>query len=239
MIRRVVLLLGLAALLGGCVNTAEYEAYREEYDGWPYYKKVGVAVKDLVLDYGDVVSVESGAGEGFLAHVQATKIAELGGGYANTVKVLYDRRAAGFVSERRKEGGIGPVYYRSKTFEPITGTAKLVDEVPRTLDDFTIRHNEDSHWLDIGAGLHVVFVGADVRVSPKEIFDAVGTTITFPYTVVLRPVLSWFNISPPELDFAEDDTAAQLRRKHRVILVEQDKGFEPAETVNDWIRIPY
>lgn len=262
--RRMALILALifAACATGCVNvqSEEYRSYREEVDSWSYPKKVCIVFKDLFLDLTDIVSFDGGLGEGFLAHAQVTKLAEAGAGYVHSMQFVFDRRAVGFARIVRKEGGLGPVYYRDLTFEPIQGTRTLTER-PRSLQDYTIRHNELGHWADVGADAHVLFIGGGARVSPKEAMDAVGNLVSVPFNVLWRPVFgtidlvgnlltkpfrkdkpplfSLSKLHPPEVDFSEDDTAAAIRRKYNVILIEQHPGFGPAETVNEWVHVPY
>ena len=234
------LVLVLTACATGCVSTQskEYTAYRKEVDSWSYPKKVYVIFKDLILDFGDIVSFDAALGEGFLAHAQATKLVEGGLGYTNTLKFVYDRRGVGFVRETRKEGGLGPVYYRDLTTEFIHGTKTLAARAG-VVKDYSIRHNEMGHWADVGVDGHALFVGVGVRVSPKEAMDFAMNLVSAPFNLVVRPVLSLFHIYPPEVDFSEDDTAAAVRRKYNLILIEQHPGFGPAETVNKWVEVPY
>jgi hypothetical protein len=226
----------LVALSSGCAiqSSEKYAAYRQEVDRG-FFGYFGMTVKDLVLDLLDIPSAELSFGPGFLLDVQPTKILEAGAGYTDTAKMGWRKRAFGFYREVRKEGGLSMLYYRHMDLQPIHGTLPLFAR-ERGMRDFTMRHNTDRHWTDIGLQGHAVFFGAGAYVSPFETADFAVDVIAFPYNAFLRPLFNLMHFRPPEIDLADDDTTAEARKKHELPVVNQEEGFPPAETIDKLFR---
>jgi hypothetical protein len=220
-------------------SSERYAAYRQEVDSWGWPKIFLITCKDLAADAADIVSLEVSFGAGILVDVQPTKILEVGVGYADVGKVGWRDRAAGYYHEIRKEGGLSGVYYRHMDLEPVYGTSDLFHKRARTMRDFALRHNSDRHWADIGGQVHLAVMGGSAYVSPKQAVDFVVAVVSFPYNALIRPVGNLFGFRPPEIDPADDDTVAQVRRKYGVVLVREVEEFEPAETIDELFRVGY
>jgi hypothetical protein len=222
--KRLLAVSGLVAVFAmtGCQSAPSYRAYTSETQSWGYGRKVSTMFKDQFLDLADIVTVNLNAGEGLLVNARPTKLAQVGGGHFNGVKFGWNQRAVGFWREHRTEGGASVLYYTDAEFVPVHGTRTLFDQ-GYVIEDFTILHNEDRHWLDIGASAHLLYLGGDVNVSPKEVFDFVLGLINIPLTLV--PIHEAFGIRRDNLDLSDDDTASVLRRKYQVGYIEQPHGL--------------
>ena len=125
-------------------------------------------------------------------------------------------------------------------YEPITGTRGLFDTHRRLplLQDFTIRHNVDRHWFDVGYEFNALFFGNSCFVSPYETLDFLENTLFLPYNLILRVPLSKIHLTLPEThDFGDDDTAAEIRRRHDLELVPYHENFPPAETLDELMNL--
>jgi len=220
------------------VSSPEYAAYRQEVDGWGWFKYAAVSFGDLAGDLLDIFSVEVSMGPGFLYDIQYTKLGEMGGGYADYVKIGMRGRACGVYREKRREGGISGLYYRELDFYPIFGNRALYER-PRGLRDFTLRHNSDRHWADLGGSIHAGLLGGGAYVSPMEAVDFGVNLLCLPYNLVLRPIGNLCNFRPPEIDIANDGRFAQVRKKHNLRVVEAEEGFLPAEVLDELFRLGY
>lgn len=233
----------LASACTGCANmqgSQEYVEYREALDQMSGSEYRGMATRDFLHDFGDMFRWDVSAGEGIGIRVQPTELLQAGFIFADTAKIGWQERALGVWTEKRKEGGIGWNYYRDYVMKPIYGQPTLFDREVRHrgFDDFALRHNHEHHWLDIGLSVHLIFVGGGLYISPKEIFDFGFAIVNYPFAL-LRPNLVNYGLDPPELDFANDDTPAQLRKEMGLEIVPQQPGFEPAEKFNEWFELPY
>lgn len=232
----------LAAVSTGCTtmeSTAQYNAYRKNVDNLGFGGYFVMTCKDLVLDFTDIFSAGISFGPGMLIDVQPTKILEFGAGYADVATMGWRHRAAGHYREIRKEGGISGVYYRHMDMQPIYGTVPLFLERPRALRDFTIRHNSDRHWADIGGNFQFMAVGANIYASPHEAIDFLLDVVAFPYNAFLRPIGNVCGFRPPEIDIVDDDTTAVAREKAELTVVNPEAGFPPTELIDQLFRTGY
>jgi len=222
----------------GCVTSERYAAYREELDERTFLENYADTWCDWYADLGDIIGLEFSAGEGIGLNVQATKVGNAGFMFCDVMKLGYRARGFGFYREVRKEGGASWFYYRDLTFEPIVGTAPLFDREP-LLQDFTIRHNSDRHWGDIGGEIHIIFGGGSAFVSPKELADFLGNTFMLPYNLLWRPSVGTLGMQLPEFDLSDDDLSSRARRKHDVDLIRTDERFLPLETLDELMKMGY
>jgi len=241
---RVLCLLTAVVCLGvlvGCAESKAYQGYRDELSDWSYGKRFVTVWKDWALDFVDMGSMELSAGECIGAEVQPTELGQVGFFFGNVMKLGCRDRSFGFYNERRKEGGISWFYYRYVDMEPIQGTPSLFDEEyrPRMVDGFPIRDNKEWHWADVGAEVGLIFFGASAHFSPKQTLDFAVSTVALPFELVGRPILSAMGLRLPEIDFCDDDTAARIRRRHDVKLIEQPEGLPPVEYFNERMRQAY
>ena len=225
------LLLG-AGMLAGCAESRTYKSYSDEVGSWSYPKKVFITVKDWFGDASDIASFKLGTGETIGIDIQPTKIFEIGALTGDVFKFGVRERAVGFWREVRTEGGFSWFYSRDQRFEPTLGTAALFER-PRLFKGFPIRYNKPYHWMDIGAEVGVIFFQAGAHVSPKQALDFAISTVLLPVNIVIKPPLDAVGMHLPEIDICEDDTAARVRKKYEVELVNYPERFEPAETFND------
>lgn len=235
--------LAAALLFAGCATmqgSPDYVEYREELAEMSDAEYRKMAGRDLMADFGDIFRWHLAAGEGIGLHVQPTELLQVGALFADTKRVGWQNRNLGVWSERRKEGGVSWSYYRNFAMTPIYGQPGLFDEEVqhRGFDDFTLRHNDEGHWADFGLSGHLVFFGGGFYVSPKEIVDFGFALVNYPLAL-MRPRLRERGLEPPELDFSDDDTPARIRRAQGQEWVPQQAGFEPAERLDEWMRLPY
>ena len=237
-----VLLLSAVFVCIGCEGmrgSEGFDDYRSEVDSlkMTYGQYLAMTGRDILMDVGDVFRWHIAAGEGLGIDLQPTEIAQIGALYADDARVGWQDRAFGVWTETRKEGGLSWTYYRSYEMAPIYGQPRLFER-PRAFKDFTLRHNSEHHWGDIGLQAHAIFLGAGVYVSPKEALDLVFGIANVPMAL-LRPAFQAVGAEAPQLDFSEDDRLSRLRRKHGQVWIPQTEGLEPAEMLNEWIELPY
>ena len=250
MSRKAFLVIGILIVCAGCaaspdgrgipvVSSESYDAYRREVDSWGWGDYFLISCKDLVLDFTDILSAEISTGPGFLINVQPTKLLNIGLGYGDMTKAGWRKRALGVYREDTREGGLSALYFRQKRLEPIYGTPDLFIRRYRGMSDFTIRHNTDRHWLDIGAEVHIIGIGGSAYLSPFEAFDFGVNLVFFPYNVLIRPLGNTMGFRPPEIDVANDDTMARVREKYGLTVVRVEEGFPPTEMVDGLFRLAY
>lgn len=227
--QRMLTALALAVSLVGCQTAYQFEeneayhAYRKEVDEWTGLEKVGIYFKDRALDAADVVTFDLSLGDGFLANAHATKWLQIGGGYFNGLCYGTLRRSFGTWHDDRTEAGLAAgfnLYWIDIKRTPIWGTSTLFDqefkyEGPDYLD------NRYRHWSDIGASLHLAFLGFTLNFSPFQAVDFVVGVFALPsiYPTVIGP----------EMDPADDDTRARLREKYGLPFYEYSLERESAE----------
>jgi len=232
----------LAAVSTGCStmeSTTQYHAYRKSVDRAGSSGYFAMTCRDLALDFTDILSGGISFGPGFLLDIQLTKVGEIGAGYADVATMGWRHRAAGYYREIRKEGGISGLYYRHMDMQPIYGTPPLFNERIRAMRDFTIRHNNDRHWMDIGGNFQFVALGGNLYFSPYETVDFLIDVIAFPYNALLRPTFASWGFNPPEIDIDNDDTTAIAREKAELTVVNPETGFPPAELIDQLFRTGY
>lgn len=217
--KNVILGLGAALMLGtaGCqqsykfTSSPEFQDYSREVNEWTGSEKIGIYLKDRFLDLFDVLTGDLSVGDGFLANAHLTKWAQIGGGYMNNgARWGLLKRASGLWSDDRVEGGVAAgfnLYWVDLKRTPVWGTSTLFDhefayEGPDYLD------NHDRHWSDVGATLHVAWIGLNVNASPFEFVDFVLGILALP-SVYAGPL-------SPEMDLGDDDTRARLREKYNL-----------------------
>lgn len=230
-----------AVLLTGCAETKVYKSYRDEIDSWSYSKRFGIVWKDWTLDFLDMFSAEVGAGECIGFTVQPTELAQGGFFFGRVLKVGYRDRSFGFYDEIRKEGGLTWFYYRDVIMKPIVGTRTLMDDTcrPRVYQGFPIRHNKEWHWLDLGGEVGVIFFNASAHASPKQALDFTVNTLSLPLELAIRPLMTLAGLRMPEIDFCDDDTAAEVRKKYDMELIYDPEGLVPIEYFNERMEQAY
>ena len=196
-------------------------AFREHVeDGtkdWGYFHKVGVACWDALLDFADIFpgGVNVSAGQGAWVNAQATKVAHVGAGYFDGVRIGFRPRAFGAWSERRGEGGLSVFYWRDLRRQPIWGTTTLFAQ-GAAFRGFDLDHQrEDGHWTEFEVGAHFLFGGFQITARPREVADFVGSLLNIPRTIVLYPIFHYIFGVPelPEADLCEDNVRARMRRE--------------------------
>ncbi len=214
--------LAVVLAVTGCKSSPSYKSYSDETEEWSWGRNVGAMLKDVGLDFVDIVQLDVGAGEGLLANVRPTKLAQIGVGYVDALKLGWNQRSLGYWRDCRTEGGVSVFYYTDADFEPVYGTRTLFDRGYK-IEDWTILHNEDHHWLDLGASLHLLFLGADANLSPKEALDFVLGLLNVPFTLV--PIPDLLGIRWERIDLSNDDTRAEVRRKYDLGYIAQPHGL--------------
>lgn len=234
------MLLALCAvvLTSGCMMSERYAAYREDLDDRTFTENYADTWQDWYGDLGDIISIEGAVGEGLGVNVQATKLGNAGFMFCDVLKGGYRDRAFGFYREVRKEGGASWFYYRDLEFEPIMGTRRLFEREP-VLQDFTLRHNSDRHWADVGFDTHILFLGCGFFVSPKQTLDFACSTVMLPYNLIFRGGFAILGLQLPEFDLCNDDISSRKRERHAVDLITTDEEFLPGEILDELMRLGY
>lgn len=232
-----VLLMGVV-VLSGCAQSRAFTSYSDEVNSWSYPKRVGIAVKDWVLDATDIISPEIGAGETLGINVQPTELLQTGLLFGNVMKLGYRDRSLGFYQAIHKEGGFSWAYYRDLRFEPLVGNRGLFER-ERIFRGFPLRFNDEWHWCDIGAEVGLLCGQIGLRVSPKEIVDFGVTTLMLPVNLVVRPALALANINLPPVDYGNDDTESRVASQYELEMPPYPDMFQPTEVINDLVKLPY
>jgi len=225
-------LLGILALTG-CMSAPKYGDYRQEVDSWGYGKKVGIAFRDAGLDLLDIVSLEGGTGEGFLVNARLTKIAQAGAGYFDGLKCGNKGRCRGFWREKVAEGGLSVFYYKKIMTDPMWGASYskekgFFNHERYNYDDWTLLHNDDEHWGDVGVDIYALFGGVGFNFSPKETVDFVGSLINIPAAIIIDPIWEGLlGLKRADVDFADDDWRAELRRLYDLGYINQPPDIIP------------
>ncbi len=217
--KKLALGLGILALATtGCLqqsykftSSPEFEDYSQEINEWTGSEKAGIYLKDRFLDLADVFQVDLSVGDGFLANAHLTKWLQAGGGYMNHgTRHGFLKRSAGTWSDDRVEGGIAAgfnLYWTKIERTPIWGTSTLFEhEFSYEGPDYLSNH--DRHWSDLGATLHVAWLGLNANASPYEAVDFLVGIFALP-SIYAGPF-------SPEMDLADDDTRARLREKYNL-----------------------
>ena len=225
-------------LTSGCMTSERYAAYRKEADDRTFFQNYADTWLDWYADLTDLAGIELAAGEGIGLNVQATKLGNMGFLFCDVMKLGYRARGLGFYRETRLEGGLTWFYYRDMELDPIVGTPALFER-ERLVQDFTLRHNSDRHWADIGVEGYLIFGGGSIYVSPKETFDFLGNTLMLPYNIFLRTPLKSIGVALPEFDLSDDDMSSDIRRRHDVDLIRSNERFEPGEVIDQLMRMGY
>lgn len=202
----------LAALASGaCRSTAAYQDVVDHSD-WSYPGMVVDTTKDMFLDLFDIVDLNFAVGDGILVDVQPTKVAHVGLGWADAVRVGLRPRAFGMWSQRQAEYGLSIFYWRDINRQAVFGTPTLFDQ-SMSYKGFDLDHqNESGHWLDVGVNVHALLVGAEAFVSPKEAFDFVFSVGRWVFTIVpVRSLLHVMGADVLPLDPSSDNTEAPWR----------------------------
>jgi len=143
------------------------------------------------LDLMDILELNVGAGTGLLASVAVEPI-KVGYGYYQSSKFGMMGRACGTWDECRNELFIGLHHLNSWHKRPCFGNSFLFTEEAlhrgnrlRDPEDHsrmrfyeewgwvTRFEDHEKHWLDVGAELHLLFLGVDATFSIQETFDFV------------------------------------------------------------------
>lgn len=215
--RNILLGAGLLALLAtsGCQHSYKFtsspgfDAYSQEVNNWTGSEKIGIYAKDRFLDFFDIFQADLSAGDGFLVNAHVTKWLQAGGGYMNHgLRWGLLKRSAGTWSDDRVEGGVAAgfnLYWVDIDRIPVWGTSTLFEhEFSYEGPDYLSNH--DRHWSDVGAQLHLAWLGASVNASPFEAADFLLGIFALP-SIYASPL-------SPEMDIADDDTRARLREKY-------------------------
>lgn len=209
---KVVVAFAAVALSGfACRSTPSHQDVVDNTD-WSYPDLVWTASKDAFHDLFDIAFVNTAVGDGLLADAQLTKIAHLGLGWVDGVRAGTRPRALGVWSQRQAEYGLSIFYWRDINRQAVYGTETLFDQ-SMSYKGFDMDHqSETGHWLDVGANVHLLLVGAEAWVSPKEALDFGGSLIRWVVTVIpIRSALHAIGVDMLGPDVSSDDTDAPHR----------------------------
>lgn len=190
--------------------------FEETYPGtmnWLY-----VWGKDRWMDLLDIASLNLDAGRGFGVNVRATEFLQLGLNWWDGHSWGMRGRTWGVWETSEEERGIGPFYWIELERHPTWGTQSLFDHDYKYTgwDIFETANSKVSNgdWSEVGGKVHVLAIGAGVRLSPVEAVD---------FVVGLFPVALVANIvgyRDPVPDVMADDTWSQMEQQ-----LEEEKGL--------------
>ncbi len=219
-----ILALVLCLLIAGCAsNVVKSEVDREYRSRYDYGERVGLWFVDRFNDFFDIFQADLSFGPGLsptwpLVNVHATEFAEAGVGWFEGTKVGLKERSFGVWEEKRKEYGLGPFYSLDVHRVPVAGTKHIFDQAYDytgwDLLEAPTSKEDERHWLDFGAGVHLLVLGADVNFGTFEAAD---------FILGLNPIellLRLFNYDQPITDFMHDDTWSRVRTE-----LEKTKGL--------------
>jgi len=191
----------------------EYQTVADVKRDWSYTDRLYVSCKDVWWDLLDIVSLDTSWGDGLIANVHFTRFGNLGLGWFDGLRLGWNQRASGTWAERGYEYGVGPFYWKDKTKEPVYGN-RVLFENSYSYTGFEIdKNNIDGETLDIGARVHLAYVGVSADVSPKEAVDFVVSVGSFAYTLVLWPFSAIYDLDPPEIDLSDDNELSRIRKE--------------------------
>ena len=199
--------LAILSLAGvACRSTAAHQEVVDKTD-WSYPNLVWNASRDAFHDFFDMAYVNMSIGDGLLIDAQPTKILHAGFGWVDAVRVGTRPRAVGIWSQRQAEYGLSVFYWREINRQAVYGTETLFDQ-SMSYEGFDMDHqHETGHWLDVEANVHLLLVGAQANISPKEIVDFAASAVRWVFTVV--PVRSALHaIGVDELGFVTRDPSS-------------------------------
>lgn len=156
-------------------------AKREEVPA-TWLRRALLWLPDRLLDALDLVSFEVAMGPGLLVDVHATHAVQLAaGGRATLGAGWHEGRSLGiqFLLER---GAALPAFGDWNTYAFRRGTGPSQVGAGRTRGwrgpDNPLFHDLRDYWA-VGAGVHVVYVGASVDLHPVQLFDLLAGVIGF------------------------------------------------------------
>jgi hypothetical protein len=152
--------------------------------------------EDRFLDFWDIFGIKFHMGTGLLIHGRVTKFAQAGLGFVDGDKFGFKGRELGYWHEWRGEVGVSVFYINTAKKNPIVGNKFLFEaarkaETEEVLDIDIYRDDDRDRW-SVGATVHALFIGIDVEIQLKELFDFLVGIFT--------------------LDMVKDDTKNRLRR---------------------------
>jgi len=142
-------------------------------------------MSDRGADLLDTFGIQIGGGGTLYARARLTKFGMLGAGFFKGKWLGIHSRAVGLWREKRLEGGVSVLYESEYERSEMRGNSFMQDEM--FLPTSSRRPNkrgwlpidkrvweladDDYHWADIGLGVGLLAVAAEVHVSPFEIAD--------------------------------------------------------------------
>lgn len=123
--------------------------------------------RDRAMDLVDVLGFEFYSGQGVLAHVQMTKIAQLGAGTFDGDILRCDRRALGWIQEMRAEAGLPFYYFTIYDRAPHWGNTTLIERIEAMEHlgevQYSLTDPDDRGFYQVGGRLAVCLgLGAHV-----------------------------------------------------------------------------
>ncbi len=198
--KKLLLLFVLVGLFSstGCGALALRQDYSKIQDVKTGENPIYTYFKDRVLDFWDIFGFKFHVGEGLLVHGRVTKFGQAGIGMCSGTKLGFKGRELGYWHEDRAEFGVSIFYINRSKKTPLICNTYMFDAEKRaartsSATDLDLYRNDDRHWASCGANVFVGFIGIDVDVRIKEIFDFLVGIVT--------------------LDISEDDTVSLLRAK--------------------------
>ena len=181
--------------------------------GW-----TGVWLGDRWFDFLDVFHLNLAFGQGIGVNAHLTEFLELGLNWWEGTSLGLRGRVWGVWDSKEWDRGAGPFYWVELDRTPVSGTKSLFNHEYRYVGwDFQENAlNKASHddWSDVGITVHLLFIGAEIGVSPLEAADFIAGILP------LGPILGWCGVTQPIWDIQRDDTWSQMARE-----MEAEKGL--------------
>ncbi|MFH0795338.1 MAG: hypothetical protein V2A74_15055, partial [bacterium] len=140
-------------------------------------------LRDRLYDVMDLATIRIMAPHdlhGIGAKARVTSLAQVGVVTFEGEAFGFDRRATGYVKEKRVEGGLSVFYYSNIETDPILGNQFLDPEsawskaAPRGIVRNDMQADDQRRqFLSVGAEVEIAILGLDVAVYPYEAVDLV------------------------------------------------------------------
>jgi hypothetical protein len=174
--------------------------------------------KDRWFDLLDVLTFHLDAGRGLGFNIRITEFAQIGINWWDGQSWGMRGRTWGVWDTDEKEYGLGPFYWLEYERHPQWGTQSLFDHDYKYTGWDLLETGDPKamygEWTEIGAKVHVLAIGAGIKVSPAEACDFICGL--FPVSFVMNVI----GYRQPTPDIMDDDTWSQIEQQ-----LQDEKGL--------------
>jgi hypothetical protein len=197
--RRLIILAACVLVVSTCIGCEAFKLrkdYSKVADVRTEKSPLARYFEDRFLDFWDIFGLKFHMGTGLLVHGRVTKFAQAGIGFVDGDKMGFKGRDLGYWYEWRGEVGVSVAYINTAKKDPIIGNKFLFESARKAeteeVSDLDIFRDDDRDRWSCGVCVHALFIGIDVEIQLKELFD--------------------FFLGIFTLDMCKDDTKNRLRR---------------------------